>query len=129
MHRAGSGDTGVRVHLHVDELDKVWSFIVESVPRPPSNLTVIFTFTPIKANTLRQTAIDHFEEPAYAAMGIPDVMLPEVKSVLKMEVESSPPDGVEPGVFRSIRVEKMWKRLVEKGIAEYLPDRRVYRVL
>jgi hypothetical protein len=62
-------------------------------------------------------------------MGIPDAMLPLVKPLLGVEVESSPPSGVEPGVFRSLDVEKVWKRLVTNKLAKYLPDKKVYRVI
>jgi hypothetical protein len=111
-----------------DELDQVWHFVVEAVPRPLSNVTFEMTFTPIDDNTVRQTSIFHHHESAYMAKGIPDAILPIVKALLGKEVESSPPEGVERGVFRSRDAEKMWRRLSEKGIAEYVESRRVYRV-
>lgn len=79
--------------------------------------------------TVRETSIHHHYEPAYRAMGIPDAMLPEVKRLLNMEVESSPKNNPDTPDFRSDDADKMWERLVGKGIAEYLPDRGVYRVL
>ena len=110
-----------------DELDKVWHFAVEAVPRPDSMEIFTMTFKPINETTIRQISITHHHDPAYAAMGIPDAMLPEVKRILGKEVESSPPDV--GGEFRSVDAEKMWTRLVGKGLAEYVCARKVYRVL
>ena len=112
-----------------DELDRVWRFFVYKVPRPPSGEIFDMTFTPISDTTVRQTSIAHHSEPAYVGMGIPDAMLPLVKTIIGKEIESSPPDGVVAGMFRSPDAEKMWRRLRENGIAEYIEERRVYRVL
>jgi len=111
-----------------DELDRVWQFFVYSDPRPASNEVFDMTFTPISETTLRQMSIFHHHEPAYMAKGIPDAMLPLVKQLLGKEIESSPPDGQADGVFRSHDAEKMWKRLADKDLAEYVPERRVYRL-
>ena len=95
---------------------------------PPSNETFEITFTPIDDSTVRQTSIFHHYEPAYMGKGIPDAILPVVKALLGKEVESSPPNGIEGGVSRSRDAEKMWRRLSEKRIAEYVERWRVYRV-
>jgi hypothetical protein len=59
---------------------------------------------------------------------IPHSHKTSIELALGKEIESSPPEGQEGGVFRSPHAEKMWKRLEAKGLAEYVSERHVYRL-
>jgi hypothetical protein len=100
---------------------------VRSVPPPPEFDSFDFTFTRV-ADAYRQTSITHHDHVAYVARGIPEVVLPLVKEWLGTEVESSPADNKE-GVFRSERANKMWDRLVKLAVAQFVPEKGVYRVV
>jgi len=62
--------------------------------------------------------VNRFDIPAYVAMGIPDTLLPVVKSELGRTVQSSLSDGL-PGVRREPAATKIWRRLEKQRAAVY----------
>ena len=57
--------------------------------------------------------------PAFGAQGIPDSVIPELAKRLQIPIFSSLPAGEgRDGDSRSSCSDKMWKRLLKKGIAE-----------
>jgi hypothetical protein len=58
----------------------------------------------------------------YAAAGIPDALIPEASRVLRASICSSSNIHREaPNEWRTPDAETMWKRLMTRGLARYLP--------
>jgi hypothetical protein len=79
--------------------------------------------------TVRQVMLAHHDNPAYAAMGIPDALIPIVAAVLAKTVVSSPTTADDTGVYRTEAATKVWDRLVGKGLADYDDAADVYEYI
>ena len=65
--------------------------------------------------------------PEYSAVGIPDALIPEASRVLNAAICSSSTIGNEGTIeWRTEDAEKMWKRLVVKGLARFIEAERRY---
>lgn len=66
--------------------------------------------------------IGHNYKPWYSGMGIPDALIPRACNLLNVTICSStnsPSHKTSKDKYRTVDAEKMWKRLVEKGLATY----------
>lgn len=106
-----------------------FTFRVYTIPPPANSDFFELTLEEVNSTTARVVMANHFSRPEYAAMGIPEALLPEVKRTLGMDVESSPSNGPTPDVRRSPEATKYWERLVAVGGAIYDPGRDVYSVI
>jgi hypothetical protein len=106
-----------------------FTFVVRTIPPPSSGDFFELTLEEVDATTVRVVMANHYSRPEYAAMGIPEALLPEVKRALGREVESSPAAGATLNVRRSPEATKYWKRLVAMGGAVYDRQRDVYAVV
>ncbi len=99
---------------------------MQTVPPQPDGEAFDLSVTALDDATVRQTMLAHHGNPAYAAMGIPDALIPVVAAVLGKKVVSSPTTVDDTGVYRTQAATKVWDRLLGKGLASYDPDADVY---
>ena len=70
---------------------------------------------------------DAERRPHFAAAGIPDALIPEASRVLAAAIRSSSNRGAKrENEFRTIDADKMWKRLLRKGLARYVAGEDYY---
>jgi len=112
----------------LDPLSEVWTFRVHTTPPLSSGEFFELAVSEIEPGTVRVVMANHYGVPEYTAMGIPEALLPVVKQVLQMEVESSPPAG-HGNVYRTAAATSYWKRLETTGGAVHDSLRDVYRVV
>ncbi len=112
--------------LEEDTLDHVWRCRVLAVPPVADAPAFEMTFEPLDDGSVRQVGIFHHGVVAHSAKGIPDAVLPAVADALHKRVVSSPAQAVDTDVYRTVDAEKMWSRLLGKGIADYDDAEGVY---
>jgi len=76
------------------------------------------TVKPLNKNSVCLSSIQHNYDNNYSAKGIPDALLPRIVEELNMNLFSSIKFS-DNGEFRTDDAEKMWRRLVSNGVAEY----------
>lgn len=64
-------------------------------------------------------------QPHYSKQGIPDALYPELCRRFDIEIWSSQTRSCE-AQYRTEDAEKMWKRLVTKGLATYVAESNLY---
>lgn len=106
-----------------------WTFRVRSDPPPASGDFFELGVEKVGLTTVRVVIASHFLRPEYKAMGIPEALLPEIKRVLSLSVESSPTSGATTNVYRTPAATKYWDRLKAAGGATYDSKRDVYTVI
>ncbi len=106
-----------------------YTFKVRTVPPMKSDDFFELELEKLDTNTVCVIMAHHHNKPEYAAKGIPEALLPEVKRKLEMNVESSPMDGKQNNVFRTPAATKYWERLVATNGAIYDNLRDVYTVV
>lgn len=76
-------------------------------------------------------SITHYGNPKFSAKGIPDALLPCLSKRYGVRICSGKTWGAGEITqeFLSVDATKMWKRLVEKGLAEYSEREDVYRII
>ena len=111
-----------------EPLSGEWSVKVTSIPPLPGGDFFEMKLAPIDEETLRVVMVNHFNVPSYVGMGIPDALLPAIKSVLGKNVESSPSYGTRGNVYRTPAATKVWERLRQMRLATYDPARDIYRL-
>jgi hypothetical protein len=75
---------------------------------------------PFDSSSYRIQMITHNRKSEFKAKGIPDTLLPVVSQQLKKRIISSRKRKITGcDEYRTDEADKMWDRLVEKGIAEY----------
>jgi predicted acylesterase/phospholipase RssA len=109
-----------------DQFEETWHFRVQTVPPQPNAEAFDLSVTALDDATLRQIMLAHHNNPVYAAMGIPDALIPVVAAVLGKKVVSSPTTADDAGVYRTESATKVWDRLRDKGHARYDSDTDVY---
>jgi hypothetical protein len=109
-----------------DQFEETWHFRVQSVPPQPDGEAFDLSVTSLDDATVRQVMLAHHGNPAYAAMGIPDALIPAVATVLGKRVVSSPTTADDTGVYRTEAATNVWDRLLGKGLASYTADSDVY---
>lgn len=109
-----------------DQFEETWHFRVQTVPPQPDGEAFDLSVTALGDATLRQVMLAHHDHPAYAAMGIPDALIPVVAATLGKKVVSSPTTADDAGVYRTEAATKVWDRLVGFGVARYDPAADVY---
>lgn len=100
------------------EFDSVWRGRVTSVPPQTDGAAFEFTLTPIDDDALRLTMINHHSHTAYAAKGIPEVILPWAAARSGMAIQSSHNNG-DAGMYRTAAATTMWRRIMQRGLASY----------
>lgn len=116
-------------YTHSTNISGELTFRARTIPPPSSGDFFELTLEEVNPSTVRVVMANHFSRIEYAAMGIPEALLPEVKRVLGREVESSPSSGATANIRRSPEATKYWDRLVLLGGAMYDASRDVYSVL
>ncbi len=96
-----------------------------SVPPPVDGEAFELQLRPLQSGILRSAVIAHHDRPEYKRRGIPEVLIPLVARERKSTIQSSPTSGGH-GTFRTPDADKMWRRLVGLGLAQYDPARDVY---
>ncbi len=104
-------------------------FRVKTVPPPASGDFFELGVEKINSNTVQVIMAHHHNHASYCAMGIPEALLPIVKRVLNMNVESSPEKSNHQNVYRTDAATKYWQRLEKVGGAIYDSTRDVYSVI
>src|SRR5438105_3770106 len=112
-----------------DQFEETWHFRVQTVPPQPDGEAFDLSVTALDDFTVRQVMLAHHNNEAYAAMGIPDALIPLVAAELTKQVVSSPTAADDTGVYRTEAATKVWERLVGKGVARYDPAADVYTYL
>lgn len=108
----------VSVETDESDADKIYVTALEDGVDPKTVEGFQMTLKPLPDGRLRIDAIT--AHPSHREAGIPDSLLPELSRRLgKDVVSSSNRFAASPEEFRSIDAEKMWKRLVGKGLATY----------
>jgi hypothetical protein len=108
-----------------NSLNEEWAIYAYPIPRDSESLFEI-RLKRIEPQIARQIMINHYDHPEFKGKGIADVLLPALAKRLDVEIQSS---GVkETGDGRNGRATKMWRRLVEKGIAVYAPHEDLFRI-
>ena len=108
-----------KYHLKESEENgkKKWIFMVV-----PENLQFYdwfeFSVLDINDNNGKVVMMKHNNRPEYIAMGIPERLIEESHIQLKLTIKSSS-NKSNAGEYRTQPADKVWERLVEKGIAEY----------
>ena len=105
-----------------------WIFRVTNIP--PLENKEFFELAVIEVNslTVRVVMANHNNIAEYAAKGIPEALLPKVKSELGRNVESSPSQSIIGSIYRKDTATKYWKRLCQVGGATYDKNRDIYKV-
>jgi hypothetical protein len=111
-----------------DPLSSQWSYKVQSVPPLQSGDFFEFVLQDIGDSVARVVMANNHHRPEYTGMGIPEVLLPIIKSEIKMIVESSPSTCATGGVFRTASATKYWERMRNLSRATYDRIADVYRV-
>ena len=128
--RCTGRDRIVRI-FSVDEsyqpLNQKWTYRVQTIPPLADNAAFEFSVEEIDSQTVRVVGAYHDGRSEYAAMGIPDALLPAIKIKLQKNVESSPPQG--HGIYRTCAATNYWKRLVVAGKATHDAVIDVYRLV
>lgn len=108
-------------------LNGKWTYRVQTIPPLADNAAFELRVEEIDSQTVRVVAAFHDGRTEYAAMGIPDALLPVIKDKLQKNVESSPPqDGRD---YRTCAATKYWKRLLIAGKATHDEAEDVYRLV
>ncbi|WP_310637803.1 hypothetical protein [Delftia acidovorans] len=87
----------------------------------------VLVLQPLSAECYRVMMIDAHD--AYGGCGIPDALLPFVANSLSAEIRSSQTMAPDGKTWRKPEATKMWKRLVNLGLAEYLEEEDFFRVI
>jgi hypothetical protein len=109
-----------QVSVETDDGDarKIYVTALEDGVDPKAVEGFQMTLKPLPDGRLRIDAIT--AHTSHRRAGIPDSLLPELSRRFgKNVVSSSNRFPASPEEFRSIDAEKMWKRLVQKGIATH----------
>ncbi len=114
------------------EVDAEWCLRVHRRNPPQYNGDDWFELhlTPFDERSLRITMIENKRKDWYRAKGISDAIIPEAARVLqKRIVSSSNRVRVKENEYRTEDAEKVWRRLVAKGLATYCDssDRYIYQ--
>jgi len=111
-----------------DETEGQWLFKVTTIPAPKSGDFFELCVCEHGESRVRIVMANHFHKTEYAAMGIPEALLPAVKIELGRIVESSPGQGPVGDVYRTDSATKYWERLCQIGGATYDPSTDIYTV-
>jgi hypothetical protein len=84
-----------------DQFEETWHFRVQTIPPQPDGEAFDLSVTALDDATVRQVMLAHHDNPAYAAMGIPDALILVVAAVLAKKVVSSPTTADDTGVYRT----------------------------
>ena len=111
-----------------DTLAATWTYRVTTIPAPQGGHFFELTVAELDSVTVRVVVVNHFNRGEYAAMGIPDALLPVIRAQLNRVVQSSPSRGTIGGVFRTAAATKYWERLRTTGVANYDLQADIYLI-
>jgi len=113
------------LHNFVYECDKgtgvlgdEWTYRVRTESSDPEDQFFELRLVETLPGVARVDMVNNFGDARFTAKGIPDALLPVVKSKLGMQIVSSPRLG-PGGIYRTDAATKMWERLIGKGLAAY----------
>lgn len=126
-------DVNVTFYYHYEKEGKETTFRVNDNENIVGSDFFELTVIDVDENTLRIDSIEKNTNPALSRKGIPDVLIPEIARVLKKSIISSTsknldkpkPIGEKPQ-YRTVSAEKYWKRLQNKGLAQYDSENDIY---
>jgi hypothetical protein len=119
-------ERGFEYGVEKDQFEETWHFRVQTVPPQPDGEAFDLSVAALDEATVRQVMLAHHNNTAYAAMGIPDALIPVVAAVLGKKVVSSPTTADDAGVYRTVAATKVWDRLVQKGVATFHAGADIY---
>ena len=105
-----------------------WIFRVTNIPPLKNDEFFELAVVEVDNLTVQVVMANHFNIKEYAAKGIPEALLPAVKTILRREVESSPSKSTTGDIYRTNAATNYWKRLCQSSGANYDQTRDIYKV-
>ena len=103
--------------------------VVYARPRPSSGEFYEARFEHASPGVLRQVVMSHHGQQEYMAKGIPEAVLLEMRRRFGCRIESSPSYDAGAGQFRGAPANRVWDRLVRRGLAVWDEQRAIYSLV